>query len=411
MNERSDRLALARGTLLGDYRVLDVLGTGSFGVTYLVEELPHRRLAAVKEYLPGEIAVRSGSNVIPRSSATRDDFEWGLVRFVDEAKTLAHFRHAHVVRVDDWFEANNTGYIVMEYEDGKPLSVLLERLGVLKEEQLKRLLLPLLDGLREVHRQHFLHRDIKPSNIYVRRSDSSPVLLDFGTARQAIGHRSRQMTVFVTHGYSPREQYELSSEGQGRWSDIYALAAVCYRAITGEVPTASIGRSRHMEHGPDPVVHLADEAWKYPTYSTVMLSAVDWGLRLAERERPQSVDEWLSMIEGRPESNGPAEFNSHAPSIVPPCRLLIGRGRDVDVTLAHASVSRVHVELVLSQAPTSGSGALGYVVKDCGSSNGTFVWRARRWERVREEVVGAHEPLRLGDYETSAETLAAMAME
>ena len=409
-----DRLGLVRGSLLNDYRVLDVLGTGGFGVTYLVEELPHGRCAAIKEYLPSEFAVRSGSKVLPRSSAVGEDFEWGLMRFVDEAKTLAHFEHAHVVRVEDWFRANNTAYIVMEYEDGKPLSVLLERHRVLTEGQLKRLLFPLLDGLREVHRQHFLHRDIKPANIYVRRSDGSPVLLDFGAARQALGRRSRQMTAFVTPGYSPLEQHQTGSEGQGRWSDIYALAAVCYRAITGEVPAVATHRSRQSERGADPVARLVDEAWKYPAYSTAMLHAVDCGLRLAEAERPQSVDEWLRMIEQPAESNGRTkevhsqalERPSRAPSVGSQRRLLIGRGRDAHVTLEDASVSRRHAELVVPQACAS-----GYVVKDCGSSNGTFVWRGGRWERVREEVVEAREPLRFGNYETSAATLAAMAME
>ena len=406
-----------RGSLLNDYRVLEVLGTGGFGITYLVEELPHGRRAAIKEYLPSEFAVRSGNRVLPRSSAVGEDFEWGLTRFVDEAKTLAHFEHAHVVRVEDWFEANNTAYIVMEYEDGKPLSVLLERHGVLTEGQLKRLLFPLLDGLREVHRQHFLHRDIKPANIYVRRSDSSPVLLDFGAARQAIGQRSGQMTGFVTPGYSPPEQYQTSSEGQGRWSDIYALAAVCYRAITGEAPAVAMHRVRQSKRGADPVARLVDEAWRYPAYSTAMLRAVDWGLRLTETERPQSVDEWLRMIEQPAESNGRTkevhsqalERPSRARTVGPHRRLLIGRGRDAHVTLEDASVSRRHAELVVPQALMDRTS--GYVVKDCGSSNGTFVWRGGRWERVREEVVEAREPLRFGNYETSAATLVAMAME
>ena len=135
----------------------------------------------------------------------------GLSRFLDEARTLARFEHPNVVRVRDCFEANNTAYIVMDYEDGEPLDALLRRHGTLTEAQLKRVLLPVADGLRQVHAAGFLHRDIKPSNIFVRRSDESPVLLDFGSARQALGRISRSVTAIASAGYSPPEQYE--SEG------------------------------------------------------------------------------------------------------------------------------------------------------------------------------------------------------
>ena len=424
MTSNPNRLALAPGTMLSGYRVLDVLGTGGFGVTYLVEELPHSRLAAIKEYLPSEVAVRDGNAVVPRSNAATDDFEWGLVRFMDEAKTLEQFQHDHVVGVDGCFRGNGTAYIVMDYEDGKPLNVLLERYGILTEKQLRHLLLPLLDGLRTVHSRNFLHRDIKPSNIYVRRSDGSPVLLDFGAARQAVGHRSRKVTALVTPGYSPPEQYERNGEAQGPWSDIYAMAAVCFQAITGKKPAPSPSRQRSSGRGSDPVAPLAEEASGHRSYSIAMLRAVDWGLRLGERERPQDVGEWLRAIEGYPRptrrTNATAETMptmradepaSEAARAVPALRLLVGRGQDADVTLAHASVSRLHVELVVPQASMSNSATLGYVVEDQGSRNGTFVFRGGRWERILKEVVRGGDPLRLGDYETSAETLVAMGME
>lgn len=398
------------------YRVLEVLGTGGFGVTYLVEELTHGGLAAIKEYLPSEVAVRHGNEVLPRSSSTTGDFDWGFERFLDEARTLAHFEHAHVVRVHGYFEANNTAYIVMEYEDGRPLSVLLERHGTLTEEQLKRVIFPILDGLREVHSRNFLHRDIKPSNVYVRRSDDSPVLLDFGAARQAFGRRSRKMTALITPGYSPPEQYESASEAQGYWSDIYALAALCYRAITGKAPAASLRRRDLSEEGRDPVVQLADQCDRYPGYSTAMLGAVDWALRLDGWDRPHSVDEWLSAIEGRAEFGGSTsvanrtDHRASTTALAPRRCLLVGRGRDMDVTLPHTSVSRVHAELLLPhQHEPDGSGRSGYIVKDCGSSNGTFVLRGNRWAPISEVLVRAHDRLRLGDYETSAEDLAAMA--
>ena len=146
-----------------------------------------------------------------------------------------------MVRVRDCFEANNTAYIVMDYEDGEPLDVLLRRRGTLTEAQLNRVLLPVVDELRQVHAAGFLHRDIKPANIFVRRSDESPVLLDFGSARQALGRKSKSVTAIASAGYSPPEQYE-SDGHQGAWTDIYALSALCYRAITGDVPMEALRR-------------------------------------------------------------------------------------------------------------------------------------------------------------------------
>ena len=252
MAERTHKQALPAGTRLQNYRVVGVLGVGGFGVTYLAEHVTLGQKAAIKEYLPNEFAVREGATVHAKSEGDREDFEWGLRRFLDEAKTLARFEHRNVVRVRDYFEANRTAYIVMDYEEGEPLDKLLERHGHLTEAQLKRVLLPIVEGLKEVHAAGFLHRDIKPSNVYVRRSDESPVLLDFGAARQALGRKSKSLTAVASAGYSPPEQYE--SEGaQGPWTDIYSLSALCYRAITGDSPLeapASAERPAPFAEGP-----------------------------------------------------------------------------------------------------------------------------------------------------------------
>ena len=219
-----------------------------------------------------------------------------MSRFLDEARTLARFEHPNVVRVRDCFEANNAAYIVMDYEDGEPLDALLRHRGTLTEAQLKRVLLPVADGLRQVHAAGFLHRDIKPANIYVRRSDESPVLLDFGSARQALGRRSRSMTAIASAGYSPPEQYERDG-AQGAWTDIYALSALCYRAITGDAPMEATERqSQLLRTRTDPLPKLAESPVE--RYSPALLEAVDWGLRLIETERPQNLDEWQARLEG-----------------------------------------------------------------------------------------------------------------
>ncbi len=290
MGDRTYKQALSAGARLQNYRVVRVLGVGGFGITYLAEHVTLDQQVAIKEYLPNDVAVREGATVYPKSEAEREDFEWGLQRFLDEARTLSRFAHRNVVRVRDYFEANRTACLVMDYEDGEPLDALLERHGTLTEVQLRRVLLPIVAGLKEVHAAGFLHRDIKPSNVYVRRSDESPVLLDFGAARQALGRKSKSLTTVVSAGYSPPEQYESEGE-QGPWTDIYALSALCYRALTGDVPIEAPRRQGRIARGqPDPLPRLSQGA--PGDYSAALLEAVDWGLRVIEAERPQSLGEW-----------------------------------------------------------------------------------------------------------------------
>ena len=302
MSADNHKQALLTGFRLGAYRVARVLGVGGFGVTYLCEHTGLAVQVAVKEYLPNEIAVRDGTEVHPKSTGDREGFEWGLSRFLAEARTLARFEHPNVVRVRDCFEANNTAYIVMDYEDGEPLDVLLRRHGTLTEAQLKRVLLPVVEGLRQVHAAGFLHRDIKPANIFVRRSDESPVLLDFGSARQALGRKSRSVTAIASAGYSPPEQYE-SDGNHGAWTDIYALSALCYRAITGEPPVEVPRRqSQLLRTQTDPLPKLAEVGRE--GFSPAFLEAVDWGLRLVETS---ALRAWTSGCRSWSE---PLRFNS-----------------------------------------------------------------------------------------------------
>jgi len=287
------RQALSPGTELQRYRLLEVLGVGGFGVTYLAEHVALGHRVAVKEYLPNELALRHGTTVQPKSPTDQPDFEWGLARFLDEAQTLARFEHRNLVRVRDFFAANRTAYMVMDFEEGEPLSRLLERRGSLPEDELERLVVPLADGLAEVHAAGFLHRDIKPSNVYVRQSDGSPVLLDFGAARQALGRKSRSLTAVASAGYAPPEQYESDGE-QGPWTDVYGLSALCYRAIAGEAPTEATRRMNRLVQGrPDPLMRLGDEG--PDGYSAALLAAVDRGLDVDATKRPGSVNEWLGV--------------------------------------------------------------------------------------------------------------------
>ena len=181
----SHRNALAHGTNLLWYSIDTVLGQGAFGITYLATDNNLHRPVAIKEYLPGQLAHREqDGSVLALSDDRVEEYEAGLKRFIFEARSLAKFEHPAIVRVHNIFEANRTAYMVMQYEQGEGLDRLLKSRGTLTEHEILQILHPLLGGLDVIHGQGFVHRDIKPANIFVR-SGGSPVLLDFGSAREA----------------------------------------------------------------------------------------------------------------------------------------------------------------------------------------------------------------------------------
>jgi serine/threonine protein kinase len=284
--------ALPADSPLGDYRVKRVLGHGGFGITYLAFDLSLHKEVAIKEYLPAEVALRRGGGVVgARSRGTEEDFRWGLERFVDEARTLARFRHPNLVPVLRFFELNGTAYMVMEYERGESFAEHLRlRAQPYGEDELRRVLEPLLDGLQVVHDAGFLHRDIKPANIILKDANV-PVLIDFGAARQALGGRSRTLTNIVTPRYAPIEQYSLDQR-QGPWSDIYGLAAVAHTALVGEPPPDAVSRVPQ-----DGFHRLAQRG--VPGCSTGFLAAIDWGLEVFAADRPQTIGEWRDALAGR----------------------------------------------------------------------------------------------------------------
>jgi serine/threonine protein kinase len=287
------KIALPSGYEFDGYRIEDVLGAGGFGITYRALELSIGRQVAIKEFLPSGIATRHSDHfsVQPISSSDSEDFEWGLDRFRKEAQTLVSFRHPNIVAVLRFFNANGTAYMVMQYEEGESLGSILRRAKRLEQSELEEILVPLLDGLEEVHRAGFLHRDIKPDNIYIRL-DGSPVLLDFGAARQAVGRKSKSVTAIVSGGYSPFEQYSEESN-QGPWTDIYAMGAVMYHGVAGKKPPDSLMRVR--EDAMPPAVEVGRGK-----YDAAFLKAIDVALAVYEEQRPQSIAEWRRHL-GIPE--------------------------------------------------------------------------------------------------------------
>jgi serine/threonine protein kinase len=282
------RNALPMQAMLLEYRIEQVLGVGGFGITYLARDTNLDKEVAIKEYLPGDIAMRApDGNVVAQATEGEAGYRWGLDRFLLEARTLGKFSHPHIVRVLRYFEANATAYMVMDYEKGDPLKAMLLRSPRPPEAILKALVAPLLDGLAAVHAAGFLHRDIKPDNIFVR-ADGRPVLIDFGAARQALGGETRSLTSILTPGYAPLEQYSGEAK-QGPWTDLYAMGGVLYRAVADKNPPDAVTRVRGDSLG----AGLSTARGKY---SESFLRAIEWALTLDEKKRPQSVGEWKAAL-------------------------------------------------------------------------------------------------------------------
>jgi len=324
---KNESYALPPGTSVGQFVIERFLGAGAFGMTYLAwdERLGVRR--ALKEYLPHDWGARLGDGTVgPRTEAHAEDFRWGRDQFLQEARILAQFdqRHIrHIVRVYDVFEAGGTAYMVTEYVEGRTLEAEVQARGPMSEDRVRSLLMALAEGLSAMHAAGFLHRDIKPTNVMVRW-DGSPVLIDFGAARQAIGSRSSELTQFYSPRFAPIEQYRRKSQPgsapgpdprQGPWTDIYALGAVAYWALSGREPDEAPARMLGDELPP-----LRDVAQQRATDE--LASAVDAALVVLPENRPRSLEEWRRLLDRPPDPSAApdskADSDSSARDLPPP---------------------------------------------------------------------------------------------
>ena len=342
MSEQPSELrgALPTATVLRGYVVEAVLGYGGFGVVYRArhEELGH--LVAIKEYLPRDLSVRDRGTVLPLSTDWLEVYEDGKRRFLEEAKRIVQFKaEPGVVTCLDFFRANGTAYLVMEYVDGRPLSDLLKgREGSgrpLDEEELLSLVNPLLKTLSRLHEAGVLHRDLKPSNVLVRRRDWQPILIDFGAAKEGVALHSKSVAPY-TEGYAALEQV---GEGElGRWTDIYGVGAVMWRIVAGGSPPWTPPNPSRVElraaavlaGKPDPLP-LATELGE-GRFSRGLLETVDRCLVIRADERIQSAEELRRRLVGQKEI--PPES---APEPLPearPRRRVIQVGRAVAATFA-----------------------------------------------------------------------------
>ena len=289
---------LAAGTRLEEFEIECELGRGGFGVTYLAYDTsPLERRVAIKEYLPVDFGTRlTDGGVGPLSVAHAQNYEWGLTRFLDEARMLAALDDPRIVRVYRVIEAWGTAYTVMAYVEGRSLQETLDAEGPWPEERVRALLELLLPGVEKVHEAGLVHRDIKPANVMLK-VDGSPVLIDFGAARQAVGGRSR--SVVLTDGYAPNEQYQTAAEDQGPWTDVYALGAVAYRALSGRVPVAAPTRMIAVARGrPDPLAPVT--AASAGRVSEAFGKAVTAALSVWPEDRPRDVGAWRALLHPPP---------------------------------------------------------------------------------------------------------------
>ncbi|MEO5359895.1 MAG: tetratricopeptide repeat protein [Nitrospirota bacterium] len=286
-------LALPLKTILNDkhYITGKMLGKpGGFGITYLGWDMTLQNRVAIKEYVPRQLASR-GSNkktLEPHSKEAGADFKYGLEQFLGEARTIAKFDNSHIVRVRSFFEENATAYIVMDYYDGIPLNEYLSRQANerIPWKTAVDIMMPILDGLKEVHDNNIVHRDIKPHNIYIT-VNGRPILLDFGAARDSFVDKTQALTVVMTPGYAPPEQYHARGK-QGPWTDIYACAATLYNLITGQIPTDAAERLALVPLKPP--IDIVPDIPKY--LNDALLKAMSMDLN----SRPATIKDFQDML-------------------------------------------------------------------------------------------------------------------
>jgi serine/threonine protein kinase len=273
--------ALPAGFVLDEYCIERQLSLGGFSIVYLATDNTGGSVA-IKEYLPNSLALRGEGGIKPIISADHiPAFRYGMKCFFEEGRALAKLSHPNVVRVLNFFRANDTVYMVMEYEQGRTLQEFIQknRAGV-TENFIRNIFTKLLNGLREVHAHKLLHLDLKPSNVYLR-NDYTPVLIDFGAARQTLALDAPMLKPMYTPGFASPEHYS-QRELLGPWSDIYSVGASMYASLAGAAPQAADARLEKDLLVPAMV------RWDRQ-FSDQLLETIDWCLCLDHLSRPQSV--------------------------------------------------------------------------------------------------------------------------
>ena len=303
---------LRKGTrLIGRYTVEGVLGQGGFGITYLGMDELHKKKVAIKEFFPQGIVTRNieyEDTVTVTLVGEKENYDKGKERFLKEAQTMAMFsKDKGIVKALDFFEINNTAYIVMEYLEGVTLKQYLRENKRIDAEDLVELLVPLIEALDEIHSQGMIHRDISPDNIMVL-PDGRIKLMDFGAARDYTEFGEKSLSIVLKPGYAPPEQYQTHGI-QGPWTDIYALCATMYKCITGENP-------------PDAIDRLVDDHLKKIsafgfTVSPQIEEAIIKGMSVAAKDRYQNVGDFCEDLYGGYEERSVSEAEESQSQVEP----------------------------------------------------------------------------------------------
>ena len=279
-------MAVTNQALPGDYQLLNYridrqISRGGFSIVYRAYD-ETAAAVAIKEYLPASLVLRTAGDIVRASSAENlTSFRYGMKCFFEEGRALAKINHPNVVRVLNFFRANETVYMVMRYERGRTLQQQIQmRQDQISERLVRQVFMQMLNGLREVHTHRLLHLDIKPANIYLR-TDGSPVLLDFGAARQTLTTDRPKLAPMFTPGFAAPEQYR-EPDRLGPWTDVYGVGASMFACLAAFAPQSADARVQE-----DHLVS-AKKIWS-GQYSDDLLEVIDWSLRLDPLERPQSV--------------------------------------------------------------------------------------------------------------------------
>ncbi|KAB2928914.1 MAG: serine/threonine protein kinase, partial [Candidatus Contendobacter sp.] len=309
------------GTQLKGYVVGEKLGQGGFGITYRGFDVTLKMKVAIKEYYPSELVGRSTDRktVVLNAHDHEDLFHYGLRTFLQEAQTVAQLRHPHLVRVLNYFELNDTAYLVMDYYEGEDLARHLKpakgQTGVqMPWRRALKLLLPVLDGLQKVHQAGFMHRDLKPGNLYLTPDDDL-IVLDFGSARQVTGTHTRSLLIF-SEGYAPYEQYlQGHLNRQGPWTDVYGAAATLYFMLTARrLPSALERKQNDLLGQPDPL-HPARH-WM-PDLPEALDAALRRALAVEPGQRFQSMVEFKRPLEAVLTAEEPTRPTPPKPTAAP----------------------------------------------------------------------------------------------
>jgi serine/threonine protein kinase len=309
-----DTVYLPCGIQLDEFKIIEVLGSGGFGIVYRALDTSLNRLVALKEYMPKAFAMRKhGTTVSVLSEEHSETFLAGMRSFINEAKLLAQFNHEALVKVYRFWEANGTAYMAMPLYEGQTFSAWLkQRHEPPSEAWLRDFLSQLLPAIATLHERQCFHRDIAPDNIFMQ-PDDRPVLLDFGAARHILAGEQRALTIILKPSYAPIEQYgESENLTQGPWTDLYALASVVHLAIVGKVPQPSVQRLLEDRQLP---LQQAVPALFPNRYGYSFLAAIDCALALKPQNRPQSVADFQALLDANSETHGVFGRTSQAKTI------------------------------------------------------------------------------------------------